>query len=428
MISEDEIPFDIPETWEWVRFGNLIQLLSGRDLTPSEYSETPKGIPYITGASNIKNGNIIINRWTETPLVIALKGDLLISCKGTIGEMAFLREKEVHIARQIMGIRISLLLNPYFVKFFLETSLIHLRVSAKSLIPGISRDDVTQLLFPLPPLAEQSRIVAKIEELLPKIAEYGEAQERLAALNAEVPDKLRKSILQQAVQGKLTDRDPSDEPASLLLDRIRAEKARLIKEGKLREQRPLPPVADDEIPFDIPETWEWVRLGEILESTPRNGYSPKPVSYQTSIKTLTLTATTSGIFKPEAFKYIDEIIPNDSYLWLQNGDILIQRSNSLDYVGTSCIYTGEDHAYIYPDLIMKMRVVFNISNDYIHRCLQTHYNRLYFQKHASGSSKSMPKINQATVVNCLIPLPPLAEQARIVERVETLLAKCSDLK
>ena len=163
---DKEIPFEIPSSWTWVRLGNLIQLQSGQDLTPNYYSSENIGIPYLTGASNIQNERIILNRWTKNPKSIALNGDLLITCKGTIGDMAILEEEKVHIARQIMSIRPIGMFSVLYLKYFMKTYLQHLQIQAKSMIPGISRIHILNLLLPLPPLSEQKRIVAKIEELL----------------------------------------------------------------------------------------------------------------------------------------------------------------------------------------------------------------------------------------------------------------------
>ncbi|OQA13054.1 MAG: EcoKI restriction-modification system protein HsdS [Firmicutes bacterium ADurb.Bin356] len=165
-IKDDEKPFDIPEGWMWVRLGYAISLLSGQDMTASEYNDNSKGIPYITGASNIEDSCIIINRWTESAKAIAHKDDLLLTCKGTIGKTAILAENQVHIARQIMAIT-AYIVDIQFIRFFIESSINFLKSQAKSMIPGIERRNVLNLAFPLPPLAEQKRIVAKIEELMP---------------------------------------------------------------------------------------------------------------------------------------------------------------------------------------------------------------------------------------------------------------------
>lgn len=166
-ITEDEIPFDIPESWCWCRLGEIVQLTSGQDLQPEMYNSSQRGIPYITGASNFDNGEVIINRWTETPKSIAMKDDLLLTCKGTVGEMAFLKEEKVHIARQVMSIHSSGKINLGYVRFYLATQIESLKSKAKSMIPGIAREDVMSSLVPLPPLAEQKRIVKALEQILP---------------------------------------------------------------------------------------------------------------------------------------------------------------------------------------------------------------------------------------------------------------------
>ncbi|UUM12126.1 restriction endonuclease subunit S [Clostridiaceae bacterium HFYG-1003] len=165
-ITEDEIPFDIPENWKWVRLGDVIHLTSGQDMTPNKYNDISKGIPYLTGASNIQDGEILINRWTEEPKAIALKGDVLLTCKGTVGKTTILEQDEVHIARQIMSIR-TIVVDAEFIRYFLKSYVNILKSLAKSMIPGIERKNVLEAPFPLPPLAEQKRIVEKIEELLP---------------------------------------------------------------------------------------------------------------------------------------------------------------------------------------------------------------------------------------------------------------------
>ena len=277
----DEVPFEIPESWEWARLGTVIELQSGQDMTPDKYNDCGKGIPYITGASNIENGNVLINRWTEYGRAFAYCGDILLTCKGTVGTMAVLQEPQVHIARQIMAIRpISELYVPY-IQLVLETLVEDLKAAAKSMIPGIAREDVLQSLFPVPPVSEQKRIVQKVSELSPCLEQYAAADTKLLSLNTAFPEALKKSILQEAVQGKLVPQDPTDEPASVLLERIRAEKEQLIKAGKIKRDKHesiifrrdnshyekldgIERCIDDEIPFEIPDSWVWARFGTAM--------------------------------------------------------------------------------------------------------------------------------------------------------------------
>ena len=164
----DEIPFDIPENWQWIKLDQGISLLSGRDLEPSLYNDLHHGIPYITGASNFVNSNLIINRWTEAPITISNKGDLLLTCKGTIGSMAFNDIGQIHIARQVMAIT-SYGIDLKYIKCFLQSNLSILEKNANSMIPGISRSTLLGMLFPLPPFKEQQRIVAQIEKLFEQL-------------------------------------------------------------------------------------------------------------------------------------------------------------------------------------------------------------------------------------------------------------------
>lgn len=166
---DDEIPFEVPESWEWYRLSNLWDLLSGRDLTPSEYSRNKMGIPYITGASNFTGSDLIINRWTDCPKVIANNGDLLITCKGTIGEMKINTQGDIHIARQIMAIQNPNDLSIEFLAIVLESFILRIVLAARGVIPGISREDILDMIAPLPPIEEQTRIADAVQDTLKTI-------------------------------------------------------------------------------------------------------------------------------------------------------------------------------------------------------------------------------------------------------------------
>ena len=253
---------------------------------------------------------------------------------------------------------------------------------------------------------------------------------------------LRQKILDLAIRGKLVPQDPADEPASVLLERIRAEKQQMVKDGKLKAKDIKNDTViyvgednlhyekfsdgtvkciEDEIPFEIPNGWAWARLLSIIEEKPTNGYSPKGVEYITDVRNLTLTATTSGFFKPNEFKYVDVKIALDSKYWLRHNDILIQRSNSRELVGTSCIYDDKDAAFIFPDLMMKIHLMSGVEVKYIDWVLKSTLTREYYIANATGSASSMPKINQAIVANTLIPLPPCAEQKRLVRYLDEVM-------
>jgi len=286
---EDELPFEIPDSWQWCRFNQLLKLTSGQDLTADKFNSACKGTPYITGASNLENGSVIINRWTTEPKSFAYSGDLLLTCKGTIGKLAFLTVEKAHIARQIMSIASPYKIDLCYIKIILELDIINLKAKAKSMIPGISRDDVLSILIPVPPINEQNRIVNCLNLLEPLIQKYKKAEEQLFELNSTIKEQLKKSILQYAIEGKLIPQDPNDEPASVLLDRIRKEKQNLIAEGKIKKDKNESIIyrrdnsyyeklngfehcIDDEIDFEVQNSWLYVRLGELCDII--NGFTP----------------------------------------------------------------------------------------------------------------------------------------------------------
>ena len=167
---DDEISFEIPDSWVWSRFGQVISLLSGTDFKPEEYNDSQKGTPYITGASSLSENGVLLNRWTETPRAIANHGDVLLVCKGSgYGKTVICNVKEVHIARQIMAIKKFVTLDMHYVRLFLQANFDKIKSKGQGVIPGIDRNSVMNLLFPIPPLSEQSRIVEKQRELFDKI-------------------------------------------------------------------------------------------------------------------------------------------------------------------------------------------------------------------------------------------------------------------
>ncbi|WP_437533854.1 restriction endonuclease subunit S [Sorangium sp. So ce726] len=236
--------------------------------------------------------------------------------------------------------------------------------------------------------------------------------------------RARRLILDLAVRGRLVPRSRSEGRGADLLSALRSEV------GACRGQwlEPQPRQIASDAGYDAPESWSWVRLSNIVIFGPKNGYSPKAVGYLTATRTLALTATTSGRFNGQHYKYIDETIPEESYLWLQDGDVLIQRSNSLEHVGMAAVYRGKSREYIYPDLMMKVRLSASVDADYVHRVLLASPTRSFVRARASGTAGSMPKISQTVVANIPIPLPPYTEQKRIVAKVDQLMALCDDLE
>lgn len=169
-ITEEEIPFDIPDTWEWVRLGEVISLLSGQDFSPENYNDTQNGIPYITGASTLSKDGVLLNRWTEVPRCIAKAGDLLLVCKGSgFGKTFICDIEEAHIARQLMSIKNTSLIDINYIKLFLDANINQIKKSGQGVIPGIDRQSILRMVFPLPPLEEQKKIVQVVDEIKSKV-------------------------------------------------------------------------------------------------------------------------------------------------------------------------------------------------------------------------------------------------------------------
>ena len=427
---EDEIPFEIPQSWSWVRLGKAIVLISGQDLTPDRYSNINKGIPYITGASNIENENVECSRWTMSPTSIAYSGDLLLTCKGTVGKMAFLKHNQAHIARQIMAIKTPYGINLYYIKLFLEVFMPKIKSVAKSMIPGISRDDLLSILLPIPPLPEQKRIVDKLEEILPLVEKYKEDKERLDELNLNFPLKLKKSILDYAIKGKLVEQNLEDESVEILLQKIRQEKQRLIKDKKIKADKflqstifigednsPYEKIGKetrciaDEILFEIPKSWTWVRLGEVVLSNIGGGTPSKSnpsywngnISWA-SVKDLAM----DSLNLKNTFDKISELgLCNSTSNLIPSGTIVICTRMGLGKIVISDIDVAINQdlrALIFSNFIFKKYFVY-------------FYKTLKF----NGQGLTVKGITLDEIYNILFPLPPLPEQKRIVEKIELLL-------
>ena len=437
----DEIPFEIPDSWEWVRFASIIELQSGQDLTPDKYNANENGLPYITGASNIENGNVIINRWTEHGRAFAFKGDILLTCKGTVGTMAILQQEQVHIARQIMGIRPYTGADTDYVRLVLETLVERLKAAAKSMIPGIARDDVLFSLIPLPPLSEQHRIVSKIEELLPYIERYGKAETNLTALNTTFPEALKKSILQEAVQGKLVPQNPDDEPASVLLERIRAEKQALIKAGNIKKDKhesviitrdKIPyEIIDgkerciaDEVPFELPEGWCWARCSSIgsinrgsgikRTETVENGFPC--IRYGEIYTFYNLCFVKTKSFIPKELDEKCKHIRKGDVIFTLTGENKPDIAKAVAYLGEDPVAAGGDLAYWSYHGMNPLYLMYFLNSPYAIE-----------NKVRLATGDIIVHISGDKIGSILLPLPPLSEQKRIVAKIEELMQYCDKL-
>ncbi len=438
-ISEDEKPFEIPESWEWVRLGTLISYQNGYAYNSSEMNKEGKGVPVI------KSGNLMTlevvfkpnNDYIECPtekmlLSKIVKGDMLMCLSSQsdnpepLGKTAVYKLDTYALLNQrVLKFRpYKDELTPYLYhtinSFYFWYNVSH--QGGGSAQANLKLNHVLDMQIPLPPLAEQKRIVAKIEELLPKVDEFGKAQETLNKLNEELPDRLKKSILQEAITGRLVPQDPNDEPASVLLDKIRAEKKQLFKEGKLKKKDlEETPISEDEIPFDIPESWEWCRVCDITDSYIGLTYKPTDVSTNGWV-VLRSSNIQDGLLDYNDIVRVNMDIPEK--LRVQVNDIIIcARNGSKKLVGKSALVREVNEPTTFGAFMAICRTQFY---EYMAKYL---LSPLFFQQLRKDSdTTTINQLTQKTFNRYLVPLPPLAEQKRIVAKIEEVFKEIDKLK
>lgn len=441
-IIEDEVPFTIPKGWVWTKIDNVafVTKLAGFEYTKYIADNlVPKenGIPLFKG-KNVQNGRIVYEFEAYIPIELSnelkrsqiKKKCLLTPYVGTIGNIG-IHDKDgiYHLGSNVGKIEFyneeSINVIEEYAKYYLMSSYGYdelTKFKKATAQESISIEAIRDVFIPLPPIAEQQRIVAKIEELLPKVEEYGKAQDALNKLNEELPERLKKSILQEAIEGRLVPQDPNDEPASVLLARIRKEKEQLVKAGKLKKKDlEVKPIAEDEIPFEIPESWEWVRLPYIstnsLGKTLNGGKTiGKTKKYLCSINVYWNRVDLTKI-KETPFDESD----CQKYR-LAKGDLLICEGG--DY-GRSAVWDKDDEMY-YQNALHRIRF-FQCLNPYFYMyCMEAFKNMLLLEEVAKGMT--IKHLTQDALYSLLFPLPPLAEQHRIVEKLEQVLGEIDKLK
>ena len=430
----DEVPFDIPQSWEWVRFGMI-----------STYSYTKKKInaqnadPKMWGLDleDIEKGGRLLDQKTvgERKAVgdktIFDSGDILYS-KLRPYLLKILVAPDCGICTpEIVPFKVFGNIVPDYIVAFLKCPYVDTVINSVTYgvkMPRVGTKTMTELLVPIPPLSEQKRIIKKLCEVEPLADNYTEAYVQVAKLNQEFPELLKKSILQEAIQGKLVSQDPNDEPASILLDRIRSEKQRLIREGKIKKDKHesiifrrdnshyekldgIERCIDDEIPFEIPESWEWTRLGQIISLL--SGTDFKPEEYNDKCNGIPYITGASSLSENgvliNRWTEMPKIIVN-------YGDILLVCKGS-GYGKT--VICDIEKAHIARQ-IMAIKKFSTLDMLYIRLFLQANFNQI-----KSKGQGVIPGIDRNSVMNMLFPIPPLAEQKRIVEKQRELFDKIS---
>lgn len=439
-ISNDEMPFSIPDSWVWVKLGNVCTIARGGSPRPiKDYLTTDiDGVNWIKIGDTEKNGKYISSTKEKIkPSGISKsrmvhKGDFLLTNSMSFGRPYILNiDGCIHDGWLVISQSSEVFFQDYLY-WILSSAYAYFQFCGQvsgAVVKNLNSDKVANSVFPLPPLAEQKRIVAKIEELLPYIDRYEKAWSKLEDFNKRFPGDMQKSVLQMAIQGKLVEQRPEEGTGEELYNQIQAEKQRLIKEGKIKKEKPLPEISDDEIPFDIPNNWTWVKFGNL------GSYKKGPFG----------SALTKSMFVPKgngAIKVYEQknAIQKDISLGnyyitreyfeskmrgfeISAGDIIVSCAGT---IGETYVVPDDFEQGIINQALMRMKIF---------QPMYIPYFLLYFdsvlkrnaQSGSKGSAiKNIPPFDK--LKNYLVPVPPLAEQRRIVQKLEEILPLCERLK
>ena len=457
-IIEDEYPFEIPSNWMYVRLGDLISVISGVSYKKGDVKD--KGIRVLRGGniSNMKvsleNDDVFLPAEYEDKQKQVQKGDILIvastGSKKVIGKPGYV---DRNIPNTMIGAFLRICrpldtsLSPYLQLIFgSEHYRKHIRDLAQGTnINNVKEEYITGLVIPLPPLEEQKRIVTRIEELMPFVEQYAEANTRLNTLNATFPDMMKKSILQEAVQGKLVPQDPNDEPASELLKRIAEEKQRLIKEGKIKKDKNISKIVcegrswfeivngekvciDDEIPFEVPNNWSWIRLNELgdYKKGPFGSALTKSMFVPAGNDSVKVYEQKNAIQKDWTLGeyYIRKAYYEDKMVGftVEPGDVIVSCAGT---IGETYIMPENIEIGIINQALMRMK---------IYEPMNVNYFLMYFdyvikesaREQSKGSAiKNIPPFSIFKKI--LFPVPPLAEQKRILDSLSVIMDEIDKL-
>ena len=424
----DEVPFEIPESWEWARIGSVFNLQAGKNITSADISDTEFfGSFPCYGGNGLRGYVDHYNRDGYFPL-IGRQGALCGNINFAQGK--FYATEHAVVVESFGGTDVT------WAGLFLEAMNLNQYATATAQ-PGLAVANINKLLIPIPPVPEQIRIVVKFSELIPYVLQYDQTERRLATLNEAFPEQLKKSILQLAVQGKLVPQDPNDEPASVLLERIRVEKERLITEGKIKRDKNESVIfrrdnshytkrgsevtcIDDEIPFDIPESWQWCELSSICSIiTDGEHKTPRRTTSYVGYYLLSARNIRDGFISLDDVDYVDE----EEYSLIskrcnpQRGDVLISCSGSVGRISVVC----DDNSYVMVrSAAMASPVI--VNSEYLMYAMQSDIVQAQIKEKTKQAVQA--NLFQGAIRELFIPLPPLQEQSRICAALRPLLRLC----
>lgn len=430
-ITEDEKPFDIPESWKWVRLRNIVynrgQLTPQRTFSYIDIGSIDNQRQLLNTDENVIEADKAPSRARK----IVEQGDILYSTvRPYLHNMCIVDKQFSYQPIASTGFAVLTcyqnIYNKYLFYYLMTPtfdSYANSNENSKGVAyPAINDDRLYRAVIALPPLAEQKRIVSKIEELLPYIDRYEQAWSKLEQFNSRFPEDMKKSLLQYAIQGKLVEQCPEEGTAEELFTQIQEEKQRLIAEKKIKKEKSLPEITDDEKPFDIPESWKWVRWGDLSQSI-QYGYNA-PAQESGRIKMVRISDIQDGRVMWDSVPYCEikeEDIP--AYL-LGSNDILFARTGGT--VGKSYLVKEVPEEAIYAGYLIRTQYSSLLCPEYLKYFMES---QLYWEQLRNGTiATAQPNCNGKTLSKMILPLPPIVEQKRIVEKLEQLLPLCERLK
>ena len=426
-IGEEEKPFEIPDTWEWIRHNDIFEISGGSQPAKSNFIDYEKeGYIRLYQTRDYGKSPQPVYIPVDMAKKISQKGDILLARYGaSLGKVFLAEDGAYNVAlAKVIPLFDKKLIDNRFLFWYYKSSIYQEFVSnrSRSAQAGFNKEDLNSLLFPLPPLEEQKRIVAKIEEVLEKIEEYDNAEKELSELEKAFPQEMKKSILQYAVQGKLVGQNPNDEPASILLEKIKAEKEQLIKEKKIKKEKPLPEISEEEKPFDIPDSWEWVRLSDCVKNIKGVTFKKNEVrqekkeGYDFILRGGNINPQTGEIELIDNIYIPKGIIKDEQYI--EVGDtLMVASSGTKSSIAKSTYIDKVINDTSVGAFLFIIRPYESMCSKYINLVIR--YIRQKIINTTSGTNIS--NVSKGSLDSMVIPLPPLEEQKRIVDKVEKLL-------
>ena len=414
----DLIPYKIPENWNWVILGSVASFLNGRAYKKSELLDDNKLTPVL------RVGNLFTNsKWYYSDLKLDSnkyidKGDLIYAWSASFGPRIW-QGGHVIYHYHIWKVNFNKsLVDKKFLEYFLsdERNVLGETKVHGSTMKHITKTNMEHLPFPLPPLTEQKRIVTKLEKLMPLVDEYEKAYNRLKSIDDGFNDKMKQSILQYAMEGKLVKQNSNDEPASELLKKIKDEKKQLVKEKKIKRSKSLPRISEDEKLFDIPENWEWVRLKDITNFGNFNSVAGQDIQEGSWVLNMEDIIKNGGGFNKFTIKKLNDDFKSNKYI-VEVGDVLYGKLRPYLRKIEIAPKNGFTTTEMFPIKVINQNL---ISPYYLRYVMLSPY----FANRINGSTygMKMPRVGTKYLASMLIPLPPFEEQKRIVTKVEKMMA------